>query len=141
MPDLSRFIDAQKHDYQTAFNEIKSGRKRSHWMWYVFPQIQGLGTSSTSRFFAIRDRAEAAAFIRHPVLGSRLIAISNELLSLPGNDAYSIFGSPDDMKLKSCMTLFAALNDPDPVFQSVLEKFFNSQPDVRTIALLNNETR
>src|SRR5579875_938294 len=121
---LKRFIDAQQTDYQTALAEIKNGRKRSHWMWYIFPQVQGLGFSETSRFYAIKDVAEAEEFLKHPVLGDRLISISEELLQLNTNNASQIFGSPDDLKLKSCMTLFASLPGTNPVFQAVLEKFF-----------------
>src|SRR4051794_32918795 len=121
--NLQRFIDAQQKDYDIAMAEIKQGRKKSHWMWYIFPQIQGLGFSETSRRYAIQDKAEAIAFIKHPVLGTRLINICRELLWLKGNDASNIFGYPDDLKLQSSMTLFASLPDADPVFQAVLNKF------------------
>src|SRR6476469_7431294 len=112
MPDeynLKRFIDAQATSYANALSEIKNGRKRSHWMWYIFPQIQGLGFSETSRYYAIKDIDEAEEFLKDPVLGPRLLKICNELLQLRSNDAHSIFGSPDDLKLKSSMTLFSAL--------------------------------
>jgi uncharacterized protein (DUF1810 family) len=132
---LQRFLDAQQTSYQTALSEMKSGRKRSHWMWYIFPQIQGLGSSETARFYAVRDRAEAAAYLAHPVLGPRLVEISEALLGLASNDAHSIFGSPDDMKLKSSMTLFAALN-VNPVFQRVLDKFYGGAPDEKTRRML-----
>ena len=134
--NLKRFTDAQQSDYQTALSEIKNGRKRSHWMWYVFPQIQGLGLSETAKFYAIKDVQEAADFLKHPVLGSRLIEISNAALTLPSNNANSIFGSPDDMKLKSSMTLFAALDQTNPVFQSVLDKFFGGSKDQETLQLI-----
>lgn len=137
--DLQRFIDAQGHDYATAFNEIKGGRKRSHWMWYIFPQIQGLGFSETSRFYALKNKSEAAAFLHHPVLGSRLIEISNALLKLDSNDAHQIFGSPDDLKLKSSMTLFASLKNTHPVFEAVLDKFFKGGKDEKTLTILANE--
>src|SRR3954467_13274935 len=94
--NLQRFIDAQKADYQTALAEIKKGKKQSHWMWYIFPQIQGLGFSSTAKYYAIKDIAEAEEFLRHPVLGARLIAICKELLNLGASNATAIFGSPDD---------------------------------------------
>ncbi|MDR3697477.1 DUF1810 domain-containing protein [Mucilaginibacter sp.] len=136
---LNRFIDAQRTDYDTALAEIKNGRKRSHWMWYIFPQIQGLGFSQTSRFYAIKDMDEAIAYLKHPVLGKRLIDISNELLTLPTNNANTIFGSTDDLKLRSCMTLFAALPDTHPVFEAVLEKFFGRIWDERTLELLNKK--
>ncbi len=136
MPDqynLQRFVDAQKNDYAIALSEIKNGRKRSHWMWYIFPQIQGLGFSSTSKYYAIKNSYEAKAYLEHPVLGKRLIQISNALLSLGGNNATSIFGSPDDVKLKSSMTLFASLPDVDDVFKKVLDKFFGGKTDEATL--------
>jgi uncharacterized protein (DUF1810 family) len=133
---LNRFIDAQQTDYQTALSEIKNGKKRSHWMWYIFPQIQGLGFSETSKYYAIKDAAEAQEYLNHSVLGSRLIEICSELLKLKSNDAYSVFGSPDDMKLKSSMTLFAAVRPATPVFQQVLDKFFNGAKDDKTLRLL-----
>src|SRR4051794_27802768 len=98
---LDRFVNAQEQHYELALAEIKSGRKRSHWMWYIFPQIQGLGFSDISQFYAIKGLDEAEKFLNHPVLGKNLIGICNELLALPGNDANAIFGSPDDLKLKS----------------------------------------
>lgn len=131
--NLQRFLSAQETSYQAALSEIKAGRKRSHWMWYIFPQIQGLGFSETSRFYAIRNRDEAEAYLAHPVLGSRLIEISNELLQLQDSNAYKIFGSPDDAKLKSSMTLFAAVPNTNPVFGAVLEKFFNNIKDDKTL--------
>ena len=106
---LQRFIDAQEKDYETALAEISQGRKRSHWIWYIFPQIQGLGFSETSKFYAIKNIDEAAEYLKHPVLGERLIRICHALIKNPGDDANKILGSPDDMKLKSSMTLFAAL--------------------------------
>ena len=136
--NLERFINAQKHDYQIALSEIKSGRKRSHWMWYIFPQVQGLGFSETSKFYAINDLDEATEFLKHPVLGSRLIDICNVLLTLPGNDANAIFGSPDDLKLKSSMTLFASLENSNAVFQNVLDKFFNGARDIKTLRIINH---
>jgi uncharacterized protein (DUF1810 family) len=134
--NLKRFTDAQDRDYQTALSEIKNGRKRSHWMWYIFPQIQGLGFSETSKFYAIKNVGEAREFLQHPVLGRRLIEISNELLKLDSNDANRIFGSPDDVKLKSSMTLFASLGS-HPVFDMVLNKFFNGTKDDKTLQLIN----
>ncbi len=134
--NLKRFIDAQETSYQTALSEIKNGRKRSHWMWYIFPQIQGLGFSETSRYYAIKDLNEAEEFLQHPLLGKRLVEISNELLKLPSGNATSIFGNPDDLKLRSCMTLFAAVPNADPVFQSVLDKFFNGKGDAKTLQLI-----
>ena len=136
MNSLQRFLDAQATDYFQALAELKAGRKRSHWMWYIFPQIQGLGFSSTSQHYAIRDAAEAAAYLAHPVLGARLREISGELLKLSSSSAGSIFGSPDDLKLRSSMTLFAAVPGADPVFQAVLDKYFGGQPDAQTLRRL-----
>jgi len=134
--NLQKFLDAQKSSYQTALTEIKNGRKRSHWMWYIFPQIQGLGFSETSKFYAIKDVSEAEAYLKHPVLGSRLIEISQVAAQLAPNNATQVFGSPDDMKLKSSMTLFAALDDAGPVFQSVLDKFFGGSRDAKTLQII-----
>jgi uncharacterized protein (DUF1810 family) len=138
---LERFIEAQCYDYQWALSEIKNGRKQSHWMWYIFPQIAGLGSSETTRFYAINGIEEASAYFRHEILGKRLIEISTALLQLPVNNAHHIFGSPDDMKLQSSMTLFSLLEQTDPVFQSVLDKFFDGKPDQKTIQLLNENQR
>jgi len=110
-------------------------------MWYIFPQIQGLGSTETSKFFAIKSIEEAQEFLEHPVLGQRLLQISNALLNLKENDAAAIFGSPDDMKLKSSMTLFGAVNNAYPVFQKVLDKLYKGQRDNKTMQLLNSHTR
>ncbi len=134
--NLKRFVDAQHRDYETALSEIKNGRKRSHWMWYVFPQVGGLGFSETSRYYSIKNGEEAEAFLQHPLLGERLITICNALLSLPTNNAHSIFGSPDDIKLKSCATLFATLHNTNPVFEAVLQKFFGGKKDENTLRIL-----
>ena len=136
---LQRFLDAQKADYEIALSEIKGGKKRSHWMWYVFPQIHGLGLSETSKLYSIKSLEEAKEFLNHPVLGKRLMEISKALLDLSSNDAHAVFGSPDDIKLKSSMTLFASLSNTDPVFQSVLEKFFEGRKDDKTLKLINEE--
>jgi uncharacterized protein (DUF1810 family) len=138
---LQRFIDAQHRDYENALSEIKNGRKRSHWMWYIFPQIHGLGFSETSRFYAIKNKAEAEEYLNHPVLGKRLIEISKALLDLDTDDAHSIFGTPDDLKLKSSMTLFASLPETDPVFKSVLKKFFNGKKDEKTLRIIEEEEK
>jgi uncharacterized protein (DUF1810 family) len=136
MNDLTRFLTAQEKDYAIALAEIQSGRKRSHWMWYIFPQIAGLGFSETSKFYALKDQAEAETYLQHPVLGQHLIEISKALLELEDNHATRIFGSPDDMKLKSSMTLFGALPGTDPVFGQVLAKYFNGIQDWVTLRLL-----
>ncbi len=129
-------MEAQENDYQAAFAEIKRGKKQTHWMWYIFPQIRGLGYSETSRYYAIKDLDEAKEYLAHPVLGTRLIRICNKLLTLESTDAQQIFGSPDDKKLRSSMTLFALVPGSDEVFNKVLQKFFQGQQDPQTIALL-----
>ena len=134
--DLSRFIEAQAGDYETALAEIRAGRKESHWMWYIFPQIDGLGFSPTARHYAIRDLDEARAYLAHPVLGPRLVAICEALLALPDTDAEPIFGWPDVLKLRSSMTLFAAARPEQPVFDRVLAKFYGGEPDRRTLEIL-----
>lgn len=132
---LERFLSAQAHSYDNALREIRAGRKRSHWMWYIFPQITGLGFSSTAQFYAIRDLNEAKAYISHPVLGARLLEISRALTQLPCSDPTAVMGYPDDLKLCSCMTLFELAGD-DPVFAEVLDKFYGGRRDARTLRLL-----
>ena len=136
---LQRFIDAQQSDYETALSEIKRGRKQSHWMWYIFPQIQGLGFSATSKLYAIKNLKEAQAYLNHPLLGKRLKEITDALINLPSNNAHEIFGSPDDVKLRSSMTLFASLPDADPVFESALKKFFKGEKDAKTLSIIKHE--
>jgi len=136
---LQRFIDAQQSDYETALSEIKRGRKQSHWMWYIFPQIQGLGFSTTSKLYAIKNLKEAQAYLNHPLLGKRLKEITDALINLPTNDAHEIFGSPDDVKLKSSMTLFASLPDADSIFESALKKFFKGEKDAKTLSIIKDE--
>lgn len=135
--NLQRFLDAQQSDYAIALSEIQRGRKQSHWMWYIFPQLMGLGYTSTSVTYAIKNLDEATTYLNHEVLGKRLIEISNALLELETHDAHKIFGSPDDIKLRSSMTLFAEVKNADEVFQKVLDKFFNGRKDDRTLQLLN----
>lgn len=133
--NLERFVEAQKHSYSTALSEIKSGRKRSHWMWYIFPQIKGLGYSSTAQYYAIQSREEAEAYLEHPVLGKRLVEISEELLKLKSSNAREVFGYPDDMKLKSSMTLFFLVSG-EAIFRQVINQFFDGEMDERTKELL-----
>jgi uncharacterized protein (DUF1810 family) len=133
---LNRFLEAQASSYEQALSEIKSGRKRSHWMWFIFPQLQGLGYSETARFYAIEDLQEAQLYLQHPVLGARLIEISKVMLALEGKTANHILSSPDDLKLRSSMTLFAAVPGADPVFQAVLDKYYNGEADEKTLQLL-----
>ncbi|MCL2709500.1 MAG: DUF1810 domain-containing protein [Planctomycetaceae bacterium] len=134
--ELQRFIKAQEQDYAIALAEIQSGRKRGHWMWYIFPQLAGLGSSPTSKFYAIADMNEANAYLLHEQLGQRLIEITTALLGLSTNDANEVFGSPDNMKLRSSMTLFSLIPNAPPVFQAVLDKFFSGNHDDRTKKLL-----
>ena len=135
---LDRFVTAQATTYNQALSEIRAGHKRSHWMWFIFPQLKGLGYSSNANYYGIDGLPEAAAYLQHPVLGPRLIEISQALLKLPGNNATSVMGSPDDMKLRSSMTLFSLVKGADPVFGQVLDKYFQSQKDNQTIALLSD---
>lgn len=136
MADISRFVSAHKHNYDTALSEIKNGRKRSHWMWYIFPQIEGLGYSDMAQFYAIHDMEEAKAFLAHPYLGQNLIEISEALLALDECDPYRVMGYPDDLKLRSSMTLFAAAADEESVFGKVLDKYYNGEPDKTTLRIL-----
>ena len=133
---LQRFLSAQESNYARALAEIRNGRKQSHWMWYIFPQIAGLGFSETARFYAIKDIQEAHDYLKHPQLGSRLIEIANAILEIDGKSANQILRNPDDLKLHSSMTLFNMLDPTDPVFQAVLDKYFHSQADKRTLAVV-----
>ncbi|GAA4074079.1 DUF1810 domain-containing protein [Flavobacterium cheonanense] len=136
--DLNRFLTAQEHNYETALAEIKLGKKQSHWMWYVFPQLRGLGYSSTAMLYGIQDLEEAKAYLAHPLLGSRLVAITNALLLLNEKDAYIIFGNPDHLKLKSCMTLFSLVDEgTDAVFKKVIEQYFNGSMDAKSLQLIS----
>lgn len=135
---LDRFLDAQADVYDTALNELRSGQKHSHWMWYIFPQVAGLGSSSTARFYAIHSRQEAEAYLAHPVLGARLRQCTETLLQVEGKSARQIMGSPDDLKLKSSMTLFAQLAGQDSPFQKVIARYFNGQTCQHTIDFLND---
>ena len=134
--DLARFVEAQEHDYVRALAEIRSGRKRSHWMWYVFPQFEGLGFSSTSRRYSIKSIEEATAYLHHPVLGPRLVESAQAVLAAEGRSATEIFGSPDDMKLRSSATLFARASAAGSVFDQLLERYFGGEPDDKTLRLL-----
>lgn len=134
--DLNRFLRAQEHDYARALAEIRSGRKHTHWMWYIFPQRDGLGFSETARRYAIRGLDEARAYLAHPLLGPRLVACAEAVLSVPGCSAREIFGTPDDLKLCSCATLFAEVSPSDSVFHRLIEIYFGGAPDARTLTLL-----
>lgn len=134
--ELEKFVVAQRHDYPIALAEISKGRKRSHWMWYIFPQLDGLGFSDMAKHYGIRDLAQASAYLRHPLLGSRLVEISKALLGHTGLSAHEIFGSPDELKLRSSMSLFASVAGAPMVFQQVLDGFFSGQKDIKTLRLL-----
>ena len=134
--ELDKFVSAQARDYACALAEIKSGRKRSHWMWYIFPQLQGLGFSPTAQYYGIRDLEQAKDYMAHPVLGPRLVEISGALLSLPGSNPSAVMGYPDDLKLCSCMTLFELAAPEEPVFARVLEKYYGGRRDSLTLRLL-----
>ena len=137
MNDLTRFLEAQNQLYDTALTEIKRGRKQTHWMWFIFPQLKGLGSSPTAQFYGMATIDQAAAYLAHPVLSARLVEITHALLDVQGKSATEIMGSPDDAKLHSCMTLFDAVA-PDSVFRSVIDRYFNGIPDARTMAMLRN---
>lgn len=121
--NLARFIDAQRDSYERAFAELLRGRKSTHWMWFVFPQAAGLGHSAMSRFYALRSLDEARAYFAHPLLGARLLACTHAVNAVPGRTAHEIFGSPDDIKFQSCMTLFAAASPETPAFALALDKY------------------
>lgn len=139
--NLDRFLTAQESIFDQALAELRRGRKESHWMWFVFPQIAGLGSSPTARAFAIRDRAEARAYLAHPILGSRIHECCQALLGIEGRSANEILGFPDDLKLLSSMTLFSLVSKPPSVFDSVIQRYYSGEPDQRTLALLQASDR
>lgn len=136
MGALSRFVEAQAGAYDRALAELRRGEKTSHWMWFVFPQIAGLGRSPTARLYAIADLSEARAYLAHPVLGPRLVEAVEAINALPGRDAHAVFGSPDDLKLRSSLTLFHAAAPDEPAFREALEKYFAGREDLLTLAKL-----
>ena len=136
MQNLDRFLKAQASSYDAALREICAGQKRSHWIWYIFPQIQGLGFSSTAQYYAIADLDEAKAYLQEPTLRARLIEISEALLALESSDPTRVMGYPDDLKLRSCMTLFAEAEPECQVFQKVLDKYYGGRKDLRTLEIL-----
>lgn len=141
MYDLDRFIKAQNRDYETALEEIKAGYKRSHWMWYIFPQIIGLGRSEIAVYYSIVDRGEAESYMQNDLLREHLLEISEALLQAESDDATHVMGFPDDMKLQSCMTLFATVAPEYEIFQKVLDKFFHGEKDKRTLEILQKEQK
>jgi uncharacterized protein (DUF1810 family) len=134
--DLRRFVRAQETDYERALAEIRSGRKRTHWMWYIFPQIDGLAFSATSKHYAIKSLAEARAYLEHPILGPRLLACAEAAVGVEGRSATEILGTPDDLKLRSCATLFACVSPRDSVFDRLLAKYYRGERDGKTLHLL-----
>jgi len=136
---LARFVEAQERTYSGALGELRAGRKRSHWMWYVFPQFDGLGSSGMSKRFAITSLDEAAAYLAHPVLGPRLVECADAVLQIAGRSATDIFGSPDDVKLRSSATLFAAISPEDSVFHRILAQYFQGKPDEVTLRLIGKK--
>jgi uncharacterized protein (DUF1810 family) len=133
---LRRFTNAQVGAYERALAEIRAGDKRTHWMWFIFPQIVGLGSSSTAKHYAIQSRKQASEYLNHPVLGPRLRECAEAVFAVEGRTASEIFGYPDDLKLRSCMTLFAKVAEPASVFERVLEKYFSRANDVMTLEIL-----
>lgn len=136
--DLQRFIDAQDRDgtYARALEELRAGRKASHWMWFVFPQLRGLGHSATAQRYGLASLAEARAYLDHPALGPRLRACTRAMLAIEGRDATAVLGSPDDLKFRSCMTLFQRAAPDEALFDQALLRYFDGAPDPRTLALL-----
>lgn len=135
-PDLARFHTAQQNAYSYALSEITNGKKTTHWMWFIFPQLLGLGNSEMAKRYAIHNKHEAEAYLDDPVLGARLREISEALLTHKDKTASQVMG-PDDVKLRSCMTLFATLPNADPVFKEIINAFFSGEEDRRTLELLS----
>ncbi|HSQ78750.1 MAG TPA: DUF1810 domain-containing protein [Nitrospirota bacterium] len=134
--DLARFISAQEGVYDRALAELRDGRKSSHWMWYIFPQIDGLGHSPTTRLYSIKSLEEARQYLAHPVLGARLVACAEAVLAVQGRSASDIFGHPDDWNLQSSMTLFELVAGPRGVFERVLDKYYQGKRDTRTLQIV-----
>jgi len=136
--NLNRFIEAQNLVYDAVLSELRQGKKRTHWMWFIFPQAAGLGRSSTSRRYAINSLGEARSYLKHPILGKRLVECTELLLGIEGKTAHDIFGFPDDLKLRSCMTLFAGVSGPGSVFERLIEIYFECELCPITRAFLNH---
>ena len=135
---LQRFVVAQEGIYEQALVELKREKKRTHWIWYVFPQLDGLGSSPTARFYVIKSIDEAKAYLLHPVLGPRLIECAEALLAIQGKTATEILGFPDDLKLRSSATLFSTVSEPDSVFSRIIDQYFHCNPDQKTLDLLKS---
>lgn len=136
--NIERFLKIQSNDYKKALEEIRGGQKRSHWMWYIFPQVRGLGFTEISVYYSIKSIEEAKEYINHPILGLRLREITEALLRLQSNNAIIIMGNSDALKLRSSMTLFASLPNTDPLFQKVLDKFYGGEPDINTLEIIES---
>jgi uncharacterized protein (DUF1810 family) len=134
--NLQRFVDAQKPDYEQVCAELRAGHKRTHWIWFIFPQMKGLGRSETASYYGIASRPEAEAYLAHPVLGPRLRECTRLVNLVEGRSIDQIFGYPDNLKFRSSMTLFAATAADNQIFEDALEKYFAGEPDPRTIELL-----
>jgi uncharacterized protein (DUF1810 family) len=134
--DLQRFVDAQEPVIEQVRAELAAGRKRSHWMWFIFPQVAGLGRSDMAQRYAISGLAEARAYLAHPVLGARLLECSQLAAAVGSDDAHAVFGEPDDLKFHSSMTLFAEASPGEPVFKTCLQKYFQGEPDEATQSIL-----
>ena len=137
--DINRFLKAQKYDYEQALSEMKAGHKRSHWIWYIFPQVKGLGMSATSEFYGIDGLGEAKAYMADELLRERLLEITGVLLDIESDDPSEVMGYPDDLKLRSSMTLFAEAAPEYDVFQKVLDKYFHGEKDPKTLRILGND--
>jgi uncharacterized protein (DUF1810 family) len=138
--DLERFVEAQAVNYEDALAELRAGEKRTHWMWYIFPQMRGLGNSAMSQRYSIKTEDEARAYLQHPTLGPRLLECARAAVNIDGRTAKEIFSSPDDMKLRSSATLFAQVSD-EPVFQQIIDKYFGGEPDRRTLRILSHSDK
>ena len=138
--NLQRFVDAQKRVIEQVCSELREGCKKSHWMWFIFPQIKGLGHSETARTFAISSREEAQAYLNHPILGPRLRECSRLVTLVEGRSARQIFGSIDALKFRSSMTLFASITEKEDMFQQALDRYFDGEPDTRTLQLIESQS-
>jgi uncharacterized protein (DUF1810 family) len=140
-PDLTRFITAQDPVYNDVLTELKSGQKQTHWMWFIFPQIDGLGHSSIAKRYAIKNADEAREYLRHPVLGKRLIECTETVKAIQNRSASQIFGYPDDLKFRSSMTLFASVSGEESIFHDLISKYYEGQADDRTIEILKAQAQ
>ena len=137
--DLQRFVDAQAAVYDTVVAELAAGQKTSHWMWFIFPQLKALGRSPTAKYYGLASAAEALAYWQHPLLGKRLAECTKLMMTAHGKTAHDVLGSPDDLKFRSCLSLFAEVAPQEPLFKQALQRFYSGQPDPQTRALLKTE--